>query len=457
MKTEDFDDAIRKKLEGLDQKYTEQDIDKVVQHVERNHLWPRGGFRGPYMILTLAAAAAAGMLLWYAFRNNGNSLVEKKQMSVPEMQTVSPVIHKDISTTDSLKDVAKERSTSKPVLLSGNGIINIKKDYTPGEKDSFVSPSGIVPVNIPVSDISDKNIKTFVPAEPDIFPDTVSVVSDTFRVIPPSELPGQWIDLDAVPVKDSIELGSVKKSEEKTLPAEPAIRVPEAAEPDGTANPVVQEPNGKAQIGKSKAEKGSFFSVSGLGAGAGFEYTGKSYSVGLKGNISFENRLGLTIGLKYADLKTEHFDTRDDFNRHDHHRKNHPIEEHLNGHDHATGIDIQSNLIQLPVALGYTFPLPRNFGVGLSVGTDLDLLLNQRMGFDHGPDSLGPPRREDFRAKGDAVLFNNLVFSIGLEKQWKGMVFQVQPFIRPRVKELFYKSGGPEYGLGFGIMYKFGR
>jgi len=457
MKTEDFDDAIRKKLEGLDQKYTEQDIDKVVQHVKKNHLWPRSGINGPYMILSLAAAAAAGMLLWYTVRNSGDSLAEKKQMSVPEMQNGSPVIQKDSSPVDLPGDIPPEPSTRKIVLHSLKRITDIQKDTSTIGKDSPLIPSGIVSVNLPVSDISSKNVKTVAPAEPAIFPDTVSVVSDTFPVIPPSELPGQWIDLIAVPVKDSIDQESVKKTEEKTLPAKPANIVPEAEQPNETAKPVVQEPKGKVQTEKPKVEKGTFFSVSGIGAGAGFEYTGNSYGLGLKGNVSLENRLGLTIGLKYADLKTEHFNTRDDFDRHDHHRKNHRFEEHLNGHDHATGIDIHSNLIQLPVALSYTFPLPRNFGLGLSVGTDLDLLLNQRLEFDHGADSLGPPRREDFQAKGDAVLFNNLVFSVGLEKQWKGMIFQVQPFIRPRIKELFYKSGETEFGLGFGVMYKFGR
>ncbi|MBK6344815.1 MAG: autotransporter outer membrane beta-barrel domain-containing protein [Bacteroidales bacterium] len=457
MKTEDFDDAIRKKLEGPDQKYTEQDIDKVVHHIRKNHLWSRGGISGPSMIITIAAAAALGILLWYTVRNSGDSLAEKKQIPVPEMQTVSPVIQKDSSSVDLPGDITPEPPTKKPVLHSLKRITDIQKDTTTVGKNSPQIPSGIVSVNLPVSDISDKNIKTVIPAEPAIFPDTMNVVSDTFRVIPPSELPGQWIDLIAVPVKDSIDQESVEKTEEKTLPAKPANIVPEAEQPNKTADSLVREPNGKSQTGKPKEKKGTFFSVSGVGAGAGFEYTGNSYGLGLKGNVSLENRLGLSIGLKYADLKTEHFDTRDDFDRHDHHRKNHHFEEHLNGHDHATGIDIQSNLIQLPVALSYTFRLPRNFGLGLSVGTDLDLLLNQRLEFDHGADSLGPPRREDFRAKGDAVLFNNLVFSIGLEKQWKGMVFQVQPFVRPRVKELFYKSGGPEYGLGFSVMYKFGR
>lgn len=457
MKTEDFDDAIRKKLEGPDQKYTEQDIDKVVQHIRKNHLWSRGGISGPSMIITIAAAAALGILLWYTVRNSGDSLAEKKQIPVPEMQTVSPVIQKDSSSVDLPGDITPEPPTTKHVLSSLNRIADIQEDNTTGEKDSPFSQSGIVSVNLPVSDIGSKNVKTVAPAEPAIFPDTMNVVSDTFRVIPPSELPGQWINPDVVLVKDSVYPDSGNKTEEKMLPSAQAILPQEAGKQGGAANPLVREPDVEAQAEKPKAKKGTFFSVSGLGAGAGFEYTGKSYGIGLKGNVSFENRLGLTIGLKYTDLKTEHFDTRDDFDRHDHHRKNHHIEDHLNGHDHATGIDIESNLLQLPVALSYTFPLPRNFGVGLSVGTDMDLLLNQRMEFDHGADSLGPPRREDFKTKGDAVLFNNLVFSIGLEKQWKGMVFQVQPFLRPRVKELFYKSGGPEYGLGFSVMYKFGR
>ena len=61
----------------------------------------------------------------------------------------------------------------------------------------------------------------------------------------------------------------------------------------------------------------------------------------------------------------------------------------------------------------------------------------------------------NFQAKGNVVPFNNPVISIGLEKQWKSWTFQLQAFIKPRLKEVFYKPKELEFGVGVGIKHKF--
>jgi hypothetical protein len=62
-----------------------------------------------------------------------------------------------------------------------------------------------------------------------------------------------------------------------------------------------------------------------------------------------------------------------------------------------------------------------------------------------------------FMAKAKVMSFNNRVISAGMEKQWKLCGIQLQPFMAPRLKDVFYKPKELEFGVGVGVKYSFGK
>ena len=57
MKTEDFDKALRDKLNSINHTYSNSDIDKVFRHVKKNRRFAWKGLKGSWIFYSLSAAA----------------------------------------------------------------------------------------------------------------------------------------------------------------------------------------------------------------------------------------------------------------------------------------------------------------------------------------------------------------------------------------------------------------
>ena len=64
MKPEEFDDAIRQKLESIHPTYSSSDIDKVFNHVRKSRRFPWKGASGSWLFYTFSAAAMVGITAW---------------------------------------------------------------------------------------------------------------------------------------------------------------------------------------------------------------------------------------------------------------------------------------------------------------------------------------------------------------------------------------------------------
>ena len=454
MKTEDFDDAIRKKLESVDQPYTEPDIDKVIDHLKKKHAFPRKGITGSTLMYSLVAAAMMGLLTW--------TLV-KSPVNTPQNQE-EPSRHSS-AYTDTLKSAEIQADSrveqQQPVFVADSFSINpvsitaiskpVPGAHNPGAAALRVSDH----INTDRPEVAQPSTAEVSLQESSA---AARAVTDTAGIISPETLPAQWINPSAGPVKDTL----IPRPAEEQANANVTIKVtrvdPEAEVTQSDTTRVTT--NGQAsEPPESAAESvtgSGFFNFSGFRLGAGAELAGGSYGAGLTGSVSFARRLGFTTGVKYVAPGVEHFNDKGDFDRHDHRKINHRFEDHLTDQHQASEISIRSSLVIIPVSFSYTIPMNRNFSLLFALGTELDLGLNQQLQYNGGEDSL-KPRREAVRARGDAVLFNNIVVSAGLEKRWNHLVFQAQPFIRPQLKQVFYKPKEIDFGIGLSILYSFGR
>jgi hypothetical protein len=141
---------------------------------------------------------------------------------------------------------------------------------------------------------------------------------------------------------------------------------------------------------------------------------------------------------------------------HRHHDFNRRIEDHFEGREQITDVSIDNKLLQVPISLKYYVPLKKDFSIFFSLGTNLDIYLNQELSFSNRVDS-NRLENHNYQAKGTVTPFNNLIISAGLEKQYKSWIFKLEPFIEPKLRQVFYKPKEFEFGIGVGVKYSFGK
>lgn len=460
MKTEDFDEAIRKKVESIDHKFTEKDIDKVVQHLGRNRVFKGKGISGSTMIYSVVAAAAVSLLAWYFIKENGNL-----QQITKTPSTNSTIVADSLPQADTSEDTltinyqAPEKSTIsadtslKKHLIQDNQIRSGKAERNTGIPATSSAITAATSFDV---ESSPEKTKAGIVAGDNT--EVTPLLIDSLKSIAAGELPGQPIDLRSNQGSDSLITEIPVKSEDHTDGEEALIKVEgtPVSEYQQVIIPLPQDES--ATAGTESSKKGGtgnkFFTFSDFMVGAGFEVASNNVGIGLVGEFSFAERLIFSTGVKYVSYQEENFKNKEDFDRHNHRKINHRFEEHLKDNEHASEISIKSSLIQLPVAVRYKIPLKNDFNFLFSVGTDLDLILDQRLSYNQPPDSLGHPQ-DNLEARGDAVFFNNMVIAAGIEKQWKHLVLQAHPFIKPQMKEVFYKPKEFDFGLGVNIIYSF--
>jgi len=459
MKTEDFDEAIRKKVECIDHKFTEKDIDKVVQHLGRNRVFKGKGISGSTMIYSLVAAAATSLLAWYLIKDNGNLPQSTKTPSsnsilatdsMPKVDTSEDTLTINYQATNKAT-ISSDNSLKKPLIQ----VNQIKSGITESKTGIPDTTSAIITAI--TSEVESSRDETKAGEVAGDNTEVNQLLEDKLKTTAAGKLTGQSIDLKSNQGSDSLIVEIPGKSEDH-IDGEELIKVEETPVSRNQQENIPIPQVESATPGTESSNKGGtgnkFFVFSDFMVGAGFELATRNLGVGVFGELSFAERLRFSAGIKYVSYQDEKFNSMEDFDRHNNRKINHRFEEHLKDNEHASEISIKSSLIQLPVAIRYSIPLNNNFSFLFSLGTDLDLILNQRLSYIQPPDSLGSPH-DKLDARGDAVLFNNMEIAAGIEKQWKYLVLQAHPFIKPQLKQVFYKPKEFDFGLGVNIIYRF--
>lgn len=456
MKNEDFDESIRQKLESLNQSYTEGDIDKVHHHVLNKRRFTWNGSSGSWLIYSLSAAAITLVTAWMVLQFNENNKETGKQDSLQEQsitnqpdtagyhdrpsekvtfipsKTVNETIHstpgkESGSTSNEMRKIANKPEPFSPPLkviqenrqtaITEPGIEKvISPDQATTQSNSNASESAVsaLPGSKPVAEPSISNQETKIKAE------TVSRPEKELSVNQPEENP--LVD-------------TFSKTENKS-------------ETVGTPQPEKTEQTTKTSF--------ALFKVSSVRFGADLQVSNQALGAGFTGEILLKNHFGFKTGILYNTNHTEHYLDKADMFGHHQHGFNHRIENHLADKEHVSDVTIRNSLLLVPVSFSYNVPLKRNYSVSFSLGTNIDIYLNQKLSYTYKPDSAGHSN-DHFETSGKVTPFNSLVVSAGLEKQWKSWVIQVRPFVAPKLKEVFYKPKELEFGVSVGVKYGFGK
>lgn len=422
MKTEKFDELFRNKLETMPQRFSETDIDRVMRHVRKNRhtVFRRQVLQGA--AFGVMAVALAGMLIWNLYLHESRPIAISPSPEVSEEGSMPA------------RTEIPHMSEAQPDRVAG------------GPSGELPRPGSGIPVDETSGPSAGYQNELFQDGETS----AIAVNDNNFRLGPVNSLqpPRQLIIMNETD-------GLLRPPESREAlrlmirtPAEPAAAM---TKPSRSRREMVKTKPPKP--GRTVTEAKSNGLLAGipttLRAGAGTEFTGRYFALGVALEWKPAKSWGVETGLQYLSGYPERFgDEREFFDR----RKK-PFPEVIPGQagplDHFRNIRISLNILRLPVGLNYYKELGRDFTLSLGLSTAIDLDVAQDLRFDRRPpaDSLFHPTESNVAGKPGQM--NYLAFRAGLEKRWDRWSVYATPLIGVRFEVA--ETAGNRLFLGAGI------
>jgi hypothetical protein len=166
--------------------------------------------------------------------------------------------------------------------------------------------------------------------------------------------------------------------------------------------------------------------------------------VGAHVELFLDKRLSITAGIQYSQLAVQrypnddHFKMRNDFDFRVKFAPKIPFGSPIKN------IEEQNTLVQVPIRIGYYLPLKSDFYVLGKVGTDLDISGTRRIDFDFRDKNI-EQTISNINSSLETKLLNNYVVSLGMEKRFNNFSIQLTPTYIFEQKSVNYRK---DYGLG---------
>ncbi|MFN8345916.1 MAG: hypothetical protein U0X91_12970 [Spirosomataceae bacterium] len=122
----------------------------------------------------------------------------------------------------------------------------------------------------------------------------------------------------------------------------------------------------------------------------------------------------------------------------------------------ALEIKTSVSLVRMPVSLTYRWPIKEGLSVLVSGGTNLNLSAKQEYSYMYRERN-GEYEQEEGRFEVQPSLSNDFMFSAGIEKQWKSLVFQSEVYAAPYLQKPAYLTENRNIGVRFKVLYEFGK
>ncbi len=179
-------------------------------------------------------------------------------------------------------------------------------------------------------------------------------------------------------------------------------------------------------------------------AGVGGVVAKAQLGIGAHVELFLDKRLSIPAGIQYSQLAVqrypndEHFKMRNDFDFRVNFAPKIPFGAPIKN------IQEQSALVQIPIRIGYYLPLKSDFYLLGKVGTDLDISGTRRVDFDFRDKNV-EQTINNVNSSLETKLFNNYVVSLGMEKRFNNFSIQLTPTYIFEQKSVNYRK---DYGLG---------
>lgn len=448
MKTEKFDDAIRRKVESVEFPHDDGDVAKVLNYISLQKapgFWASYGKLLTYSISTLVIT---GLLIFNVVQHIENKTLQKN----------IAVLQSELLKKDSLARPSYLALSHSPVYQRKT--VDVEALRTRQEIDQKLAGLTLTNKTASEESLTIQNLKA------------KKTLSKTSHYFPENDV---FSDTPAGSEKQSkltsfignllTNRGSRKDNGDNNVELamqEPSSLVPHVAVDQ--RNPLEKSyPSiGFVPVPLDTMEYENRFSWSDL------SFKNISYRVGVGADLLngfntalwteafLSDRWSINVGLSTGSLNETDYLSEDDFIR----DTGKPFREKagitLPNKYVIKSIEASHSLVRMPLSLSYQQPLKRGYALVFGLGTMLDLSLKTNFTCRYQEPSGDIEERKEI-IEDQPVTFNNMNFSVGLQKQWNHFVLQASPFINKQIKTVSYQNQDLIVGARVRLLYDFGR
>lgn len=165
----------------------------------------------------------------------------------------------------------------------------------------------------------------------------------------------------------------------------------------------------------------------------------KSWALGGLAEFRFFKKLSIAFGLETNTVEAGRYKNEGDFKEATEENFRDKFKHGIPPQTRIEDIHFTRTITQIPIHLNYQFRIVSNFVLAPGIGTRLNI--NQTQTFDYKYLVVGSkPEESEFVQKEKVPVFDNLVFSLGVQYEWKRFLFRAEPFYQWRT--------GPKQNMG---------
>jgi hypothetical protein len=433
MKTEQFDDAFRRKIGGISPPFDDAEVDRINDYVNINKtptFWGKYSKIASYTLGTVLVTGIIASILTQHYENKDlRSQLVSLQNKMDKSATPSVIVKKDtVYITQKQPSYLSLNSTIQKKVADIQKSSNTYQGFeqlSPAQKDKILT-SYLLQKRGEVANIID-NVNV-------LFQEKNTQLSEKQedRVI--SQEGNNKISAKS---NTYFPENSLAKNNEKVL-------------------------NFEQEKSENSEENNNSISLKNLTyrVGLGTDFYNGHLSAGLWTEIFFHKNWSVNVGLKSAEFREEDIHSEDGFE----YKKGKAFRPNYapNLPQKFNIEDIRSSnmIIQIPLNLNYHAPLKNGFAVIVGAGTVFDIAGKNRINFNFKDPSRGGVTESSNPSLNSGVkttFFNNVELSVGVEKRFNRFVFQANPYWTTQLQNVNYKPDLNSWGLRFRGLYNFGQ
>lgn len=438
MKTNRFDETIRKKLEGIHSEFSERDWSSFSKHSKvrtGGRLWESSKFWYGTTAVSVCIALTGVCTMLY----QQNQILKNELRALQEVIKMQSSVIRPDSPADKKAAVSAEVSVEKQSLISAMRAPD-KIDDRAGDP------------------VFSKAVERKSELAQSVF------VRDSTQQLPLHNSIPALIE-DKTVVQDRVVSGEVTDIyNELSSSAESREQFGIVVDSDTSAFSLITQEavaGSKSSVKLSRASERSATKQSKhaqelitypFRAGVSFSRTRTSTSYGVVGEIPLKNNFFLSVGLMKTQYNALYFTNEKVFTERTNHSFRKTFGNGIPFGGTVSNISTRSSLMQVPLAFGYRFSVGSGFSISGSIGTRINARFRQRLDCEFW-DGHRPQKISGINYRKDSYpLVNNVSYSLGLEKSFKPVVVQGEIFYHHQDKDIpFQRPSTP--GVRVKLLY----
>jgi hypothetical protein len=434
MKTEQFDDAFRRKIGGISPPFDDAEIDRINDYVNINKtptFWGSYSKIATYALGTVLVTGIIASILTQHYENKDlRSQLISLQNKIDKSATPSVIMNTDTVYIN----------RNQPSYLSLNSTIKKKMADIQNSRNTSVSFEQLSPAQ------KDKILTSYLLKKRGDVANVIDNVNVLFQ------------EKNNLQPSDKQEDRIVSQEGSSKISAKSNTYFPE----NSLAKNINKNLTFQQENSENSEENNNSLSLRNLTyrVGLGTDFYNKNLSMGLWAEIFFHKNWSVNVGLKSTEYREDDIRSEDGFE----YKKGKPFRPNyaptLPKQFNIEDIRSSNMIVQIPLNLNYHAPLKNGFAVIVGAGTVFDIAGKNHINFnfkDPTRSGVTESSNPSLNSGVNTTFFNNAELSVGVEKRFNRFVFQANPYWTTQLKNVNYKPDLSSWGLRVRGLYNFGQ